>query len=72
VGAAPVAREDLAAARAPDRDVRASSSSGRLARPSYQLDVLDSFVGEEQQRRRREAPGSPCASWPPPAGGTTS
>jgi DNA repair protein RecN (Recombination protein N) len=27
----------------------------RLARPAYQLDVLDAFVGEEQQRRRREA-----------------
>jgi DNA repair protein RecN (Recombination protein N) len=26
----------------------------RLARPSYQLDVLDSFVGEEQLARRRE------------------
>ena len=26
----------------------------RLARPSYQLDVLDSYAGEEQQRRRRE------------------
>ncbi len=26
----------------------------RLARPSYQLDVLDSFAGEEQLRRRAE------------------
>jgi DNA repair protein RecN (Recombination protein N) len=26
----------------------------RLARPSYQLDVLDAFVGDEQQRRRAE------------------
>jgi DNA repair protein RecN (Recombination protein N) len=27
----------------------------RLARPSYQLDVLDAYCGEEQLRRRREA-----------------
>ena len=27
----------------------------RLARPGYQLDVLDSFVGDEQLRRRGEA-----------------
>jgi DNA repair protein RecN (Recombination protein N) len=27
----------------------------RLARPAYQLDVLDAFVGEEQLRRRTEA-----------------
>ena len=27
----------------------------RLGRPSYQLDVLDAFCGEEQLRRRREA-----------------
>jgi DNA repair protein RecN (Recombination protein N) len=26
----------------------------RLARPSYQLDLLDAFAGEEQQRRRAE------------------
>jgi len=26
----------------------------RLARPSYQLDVLDAFAGEDQQRRRAE------------------
>jgi DNA repair protein RecN (Recombination protein N) len=27
----------------------------RLGRPSYQLDVLDAYCGEQQQRRRREA-----------------
>ena len=27
----------------------------RLGRPSYQLDVLDAFVGEDQLRRRRDA-----------------
>src|SRR5205823_11788645 len=26
----------------------------RLARPSYQLDVLDAFAGDEQLRRRQE------------------
>ena len=26
----------------------------RLARPAYQLDVLDSFIGEEQLRLRSE------------------
>ena len=26
----------------------------RLARPAYQLDVLDAFAGDEQQRRRSE------------------
>src|ERR671937_1081289 len=46
------AREDLA-----DAAERLVAMSGqfeqrRLARPSYQLDVLDVFIGEEQQRRR--------------------
>jgi DNA repair protein RecN (Recombination protein N) len=30
----------------------------RLARPSFQLDVLDAFVGEEQLRRRAELAGT--------------
>src|SRR3954467_8601309 len=46
------AREDVAAAG--DRLVAMSGQfeQRRLARPAYQLDVLDGFVGEEQLRRR--------------------
>jgi DNA repair protein RecN (Recombination protein N) len=49
------AREDVAAAA--DRLVAMSGQfeQRRLARPAYQLDVLDAFVGEEQLRRRVEA-----------------
>jgi DNA repair protein RecN (Recombination protein N) len=48
------AREDVA-----DLAERLIAMSGqfeqrRLARPSYQLDVLDTYCGEEQLRRRRE------------------
>ena len=48
------AREDLA--RIGERLVAMSGQfeQRRLARPAYQLDVLDGFVGEEQLRRRRE------------------
>ena len=54
--------------RAAARDVRASSSSAGSPGPSYQLDVLDAFCGEEQQRRRAEArrPGASCGCAPPP------
>jgi DNA repair protein RecN (Recombination protein N) len=46
------AREDVAAAT--DRLVAMSGQfeQRRLARPAYQLDVLDAFCGEEQLRRR--------------------
>ena len=49
------AREDVAALA--DRLIAMSGQfeQRRLARPSYQLDVLDSFIGEEQLRRRAEA-----------------
>jgi DNA repair protein RecN (Recombination protein N) len=50
-----VAREDLAAAAERLIAMSGQFEQRRLARPSYQLDVLDSFVGEEQLRRRREA-----------------
>ena len=50
-----VAREDLAAAAERLIAMSGQFEQRRLGRPSYQLDVLDSFVGEEQQRRRREA-----------------
>ena len=48
------AREDLA--RAAERLIAMSGQfeQRRLARPSYQLDVLDAFAGEDQQRRRAE------------------
>jgi DNA repair protein RecN (Recombination protein N) len=49
------AREDLAAAG--DRLIAMSGQfeQRRLARPGYQLDVLDSFIGAEQLERRAEA-----------------
>ena len=50
-----VAREDLAAAAERLVAMSGQFEQRRLARPSYQLDVLDAFCGEEQQRRRREA-----------------
>ena len=50
-----VAREDLAAATERLLAMSGQFEQRRLARPSYQLDVLDSFCGEEQLRRRREA-----------------
>jgi len=48
------AREDLV--RAAERLIAMSGQfeQRRLARPSYQLDVLDAFAGEDQQRRRAE------------------
>jgi DNA repair protein RecN (Recombination protein N) len=49
------AREDLAAAGERLIAMSGQFEQRRLARPSYQLDVLDSFVGEKQLRRRREA-----------------
>ena len=50
-----VAREDLAAASERLIAMSGQFEQRRLGRPSYQLDVLDAFVGEEQLRRRREA-----------------
>jgi DNA repair protein RecN (Recombination protein N) len=47
-----VAREDMAAAAERLIAMSGQFEQRRLARPSYQLDVLDAFVGEEQQRRR--------------------
>jgi DNA repair protein RecN (Recombination protein N) len=50
-----LAREDVAAAA--DRLIAMSGQyeQRRLARPSYQLEVLDAFLGDEQGRRRLEA-----------------
>ena len=50
-----VAREDLAAAAERLIAMSGQFEQRRLARPSYQLDVLDSYCGDEQLRRRREA-----------------
>jgi DNA repair protein RecN (Recombination protein N) len=49
------AREDLSAAGERLIAMSGQFEQRRLARPSYQLDVLDTFVGEEQLRRRAEA-----------------
>jgi len=49
-----VAREDLAAATERLLAMSGQFEQRRLARPSYQLDVLDAFCGEEQAARRRE------------------
>jgi DNA repair protein RecN (Recombination protein N) len=46
------AREDLASAAERLIAMSGQFEQRRLARPSYQLDVLDSFIGEEQLRRR--------------------
>ena len=49
-----VAREDLAAASERLIAMSGQFEQRRLGRPSYQLDVLDSYCGEGQLRRRRE------------------
>ncbi len=48
------AREDVAAAAERLIAMSGQYEQRRLARPSYQLDVLDAFAGEEQLRRRGE------------------
>ncbi|MGH3071995.1 MAG: AAA family ATPase, partial [Gaiellaceae bacterium] len=50
-----VAREDLAAAAERLIAMSGQFEQRRLARPAYQLDVLDAYCGEEQLRRRRDA-----------------
>jgi DNA repair protein RecN (Recombination protein N) len=49
------AREDLAAAGERLIAMSGQFQQRRLARPSFQLDVLDAFAGDEQLRRRAEA-----------------
>jgi DNA repair protein RecN (Recombination protein N) len=46
------AREDVAAAAEVLVGMSGQFEQRRLARPAYQLDVLDAFAGEEQLRRR--------------------
>jgi DNA repair protein RecN (Recombination protein N) len=48
------AREDVAAAAERLIGMSGQFEQRRLARPSYQLDLLDGFAGEKQQRRRAE------------------
>jgi DNA repair protein RecN (Recombination protein N) len=50
-----VAREDLAAAAERLLAMSGQFEQRRLARPAYQLDVLDASCGDEQLARRREA-----------------
>jgi len=50
-----IAREDLAAATERLIAMSGQFEQRRLARPAYQLDVLDAFVGEEQAAQRRQA-----------------
>ena len=64
------AREDLAAAGERLIAMSGQFEQRRLARPAYQLDVLDSFIGDEQLRLRSEL----RAAWRelgPRAAGTT-
>jgi DNA repair protein RecN (Recombination protein N) len=49
------AREDVAAVVERVIAMSGQFEQRRLARPSYQLEVLDRFCGEEQQRRRSDA-----------------
>jgi DNA repair protein RecN (Recombination protein N) len=49
------AREDLAAAAERLLAMSGQFEQRRLARPSYQLDALDAFVGDEQRKLRGEA-----------------
>jgi len=48
------AREDLALAGERLIAMSGQFEQRRLARPSYQLDLLDAFAGEDQQRRRSD------------------
>ena len=48
------AREDVAAAAERLIAMSGQFEQRRLARPAYQLDVLDAYAGDEQQRRRSE------------------
>lgn len=49
-----IAREDAAAAAERLIAMSGQFEQRRLARPSYQLDLLDAYAGEEQARRRGE------------------
>lgn len=63
-----VAREDLAAASERLVAMSGQFEQRRLARPAFQLDVLDAFVGSEQLERRR---GRPSSARAPPSSATS-
>ena len=63
------AREDVAAAAEALIAMSGQFEQRRLARPAYQLGVLDAFAGAGHRARGARAPG---ASSPPPAAPTTS
>ena len=65
-----IAREDLAAASERLIAMSGQFEQRRLARPAYQLDVLDAFVGAEQLERRRRGARS-LARARSPRDGTT-
>ena len=50
-----IAREDVAAAVERLIAMSGQFEQRRLARPSFQIDVVDAFCGAEQQERRRDA-----------------
>src|SRR5262249_56241333 len=50
-----VAREDVAGAAENLIAMSGQFEQRRLARPAFQLDVLDAFCGDDQLSRRREA-----------------
>jgi DNA repair protein RecN (Recombination protein N) len=52
------AREDVAALAERLLQMSGQFEQRRLGRPSYQLDVLDAFCGDDQRRRRAEARGA--------------
>ncbi len=67
-----VPREELAALGERLIAMSGQFEQRRLARPAYQLEVLDSFIGSEQLARRDAARASPGARSRPPAAGTRS
>ena len=65
-----IAREDLAAATERLIAMSGQFEQRRLARPAYQLDVLDAFVGEEQAARG-DGRARPGGRSPPPGAAAT-
>jgi DNA repair protein RecN (Recombination protein N) len=53
-----VAAQDVATAVEPLIAMSGQFEQRRLSRPAYQLDLLDSYAGEEQLRRRADARGA--------------
>ena len=66
------AREDVAALGERLLAMSGQFEQRRLARPAYQLAVLDAFCGDEQLRRRAEARVGVARARAPPGAGTRS